>query len=397
MATEIKMPLLGQTSNEVTLLRWFVSEGEEITAGKPLCEVETDKVTMEMESFESGKILKLFSSPGSVIKTGEVIAIIGNSDEAFNNEYTKDIIIKGNTNDEEKDKIKNIKISKDNNLPKTNDLEFENKRNKKASKLVENLARIKNIDLNKVKGTGPGNYITRDDLDNFENSLMDLKEISLSQNQISIAKNLLKSKIEIPHYYLKREINADKFIKWRASSKDAGNIDISMYSVLIYATANSLKKMPILNGFYQDNKIILRKDINIGFALSIDNELYAPVIKNADTKNIIEIDKELKNISINIKSKNLQVTNISGGTFTVTNLGMFGIDEFLAVINLNQSGIFSIGKLRKILFIDSNESIKIRNVFTLNASFDHRFVNGKLGAEFIEIFSKIFEEEFSLM
>jgi pyruvate dehydrogenase E2 component (dihydrolipoamide acetyltransferase) len=397
MLIEIKMPQLGQTSDEVKLIKWLVSEGQEVKKGQALCEVETDKVTMEMESLESGKILKLVISPESIVRTGEVIAILGDSNDVLNEKNIEEIKINEKINSKETSEIKNDKIIEEVKSPKINELKPENINNIKATNLVKNIAKIKNIDLSKVKGTGPSGLITKEDLENYQKMMSETSnEVLLSQNQLSVAINLLKSKTEIPHYYLKREINADKFLKSKEFINNTEGSSISMYSFLIFATAQALKQMPKLNGYFKDNKVILRNDINIGFALSVGDELYVPVIKNADAKTIPVIDKELKSLALKAKSNDLEFNDISGGTFTITNLGMFGVDEFSAIINLSQAGIFSIGKLRKTLFIDENERMSIKNVFTLTASFDHRFINGKLGAEFIEIFRRIFEEELPL-
>ena len=212
--------------------------------------------------------------------------------------------------------------------------------------------------------------------------------IELSRSQMAVARNLLKSKTEIPHYYLKKEISADQYLKIKESGQN-----ISMYSALIFAAAKVLKQMPIMNLYFKDNKVFLRKEINVGFALSVGDDLYVPVIKNADTKELSLIDKELKALAKKANDSNLEASDISGGSFTITNLGMFGMDEFAAIINPSQSGIISIGRLRTVQFLEKDGTVKSKNVFTLVGSFDHRYINGKLGAEFIQKFSEIFEGE----
>ncbi len=396
---EIKMPQLGQTTDEVKIIRWLVKEGQEVKKGEPLCEVETDKVIMELESFENGTILKINVEPDTIVNSGTVIAVIGKAGEVIEKskeaEGKVEITEKVLTNEEqtvEKGKSKE-QAGEPDKVPTEYGSEI------KAISLVKNLAKIKNIDLRLVKGTGPQGLITREDLDNFIKGNASMppgtKEINLSQSQIAVARNLSKSKSEIPHYYLKSEIFADGVLKWRETHIGYDNTKVSIYSVLIYAVAIVLKQMPWLNGYFKDNKIILRKDVNIGFALAAGDELYVPVIKNADAKNIFEIDKDLKALSSRASIKKFNAGDLSGGTFTISNLGMFGIDEFCAIINPSQAGILAIGKLRKILYIDESERMNIKNVFTVTASFDHRFVNGKSGAEFIGKFKKIIEEEFN--
>lgn len=384
MITEIKMPQLGQTSDEVRLIRWLVKMGDKVKKGQALCEVETDKTVMEMETYVEGTVLKLCAEPDSFIKTGTMVAMIGDKDDKIDEG--------GQTVD---NTLKNDKIKTQDSLKanKTEDRVSGKKDSIKATRLVENLANKKNIDLSKVIGTGPRELITKEDLNNYERSLASSgKEevIELSKNQAAVGVNLSRSKTEIPHFYLKREVDAEKFLK----IKNSGH-DISMYSALIYATAKALKQMPLLNGYFKDNKVFFRKDINICFALSVGDELYVPVIKDADKKSIIEIDKELKALSIKA-GKKLEAKDLSGGTFTITNLGMFGIDEFAAIINPSQSGIFSIGKFKKVPYIDKDGKLAVKDLFTLSGSFDHRYVNGKSGAEFIDIFCRVFEENLSI-
>jgi pyruvate dehydrogenase E2 component (dihydrolipoamide acetyltransferase) len=392
MITEIKMPQLGQTTDEVRLIKWLVKEGDAVKMGQPLCEVETDKVTMEMESYARGKVIKLISPPDSIVKTDEVIAIIGDPKDNNAKDLKVDTEVKNglkvlsideNTTKEDKSSSRDKQVSK-------------NKGEIKATNLVKNLAKVKKIDLSDVKGTGPRGLITKSDLENYEKASKEEKIIELTPNQVAVARNLLKSKTEVPHYYLTREICVERFLKWKKLNKDTEDSKVSMYSIMVYATAKALNQMPVLNGYFKDCKIIMRKDINIGFALSVGNELYVPVVKNADLKKILEIDIEIKKLVSKAEQNNLVAGDISGGTFTITNLGMFDVNEFLAIINGTQSGIFSIGKIRKIPYVDKNEKISIKNIFSLTASFDHRFVNGKLGAEFMGIFGKIFEEELPL-
>lgn len=394
MITEIRMPQLGQTSDEIKLVNWLVGEGEKIEKGQALCEIETDKATMEMESYAAGRVLKLIASPESIIKTGQAIALIGDPEDTINDEDIKDIG-KNKKAILEKEIKTTIKEDADNTVETTakKNTESTNGNKIKATKLVKNIARIKKIDLSKIKGTGPRGIITKNDLEEYDKSSSPKDIIELTKNQLAVAKNLLKSKTEVPHYYLKREIVADKLIKFKESAINTGSLKISIYSILIYVTVKALKEIPKLNGYFKDNKIILRRDINIGFALSVGDELYVPVIRNANNKSMLEIDEELKILVEKAKKNDLEVKDISGGTFTITNLGMFGVDEFSPIINVLQLGILSIGKIRKIPFIDEDGNIEAKNVFSLTGSFDHRAINGKLGAEFIDVFSRYIEKE----
>ena len=385
---EIKMPQLGQTTDEVRIVRWLVKEGQEVKRGEPLCEVETDKTTMELESFEGGTVLKINVEPDTVVNSGAVIALIGKTGEIKEPKKAGNAV--------KKDEAGHGKIEiTETALTEVNDI--------KATSLVKNLAKIKNIDLRLVKGTGPQGLITRDDLDNFINrkyrgalsaaSAVGAKEIILTQSQSAVARSLSKSKSEIPHYYLKTEIFADNILKWREKNRNATNEKVSMYSIIIYAVANVLMQMPKMNAYFKENRIILYEDINIGFAVGVEDELFVPVIKNANKKDIMQIDLELKKLVANISSKKFESGDLAGGTFTISNLGMYDIDEFCAIINPQQSGILAVGKLKKVLHIDESGRMIIRNAFIITGSFDHRFVNGKNSAEFLSKLKHFMENE----
>ena len=358
MSIEIKMPSLGQITDEVKLLSWFVKEGQKIKKGDPLCEVETDKTTMDVESFESGTVLKLYAKPGATILAGAVIAVLG---EPY----------------EEVREVAKVK----------------------ATPLVKNIAREKNINLEYLKGTGAQGLITRKDLEGYLRSTKTRKRIKekvnvypLTQSQQAVATNLTRSKKEIPHYYLKTHIFIDSVLKWREENRNIDDIKVSIYSLFIYAIAKALREYPKLNGYFKDNKINLYNKVNVGFAVASNNELYVPVIHNADSKEIREIDKEVKLLIEKVQNEELEQQDISDCTFTISNLGMLAVDEFYAIINPPQAAIIAVGGMKKTLHIDKNNTISIRNVCSITGSFDHRIVNGAQGAAFIEKIKKILEE-----
>jgi pyruvate dehydrogenase E2 component (dihydrolipoamide acetyltransferase) len=177
------------------------------------------------------------------------------------------------------------------------------------------------------------------------------------------------------------------------SSNSKESSKVSMYAILVFAAAEVLKKFPKLNGYFKEDKIILRKKINIGFAVGEGEELFVPVIKNADVKSIFEIDKEVKSLIAKTISQRFEEGDLSEGTFTISNLGMYDIDEFYAIINPPQAGILAIGKIKKTLHVDEFEKISIRSEFTVTGSFDHRIVNGKSDAQFLQEFKKTIEEK----
>ena len=286
MTIEIRMPNLGQTTDEVKLLKWHIKEGQMVKKGDLLCEVETDKTTMDVESFAEGTVLRLNADPENIITAGSIIAVLGDPGEKV--EPKVEIVNKKEdqyvTGEERKLKQSNKDLNKTQILDELSS-------GIKATKLVKNIAIKKNIDLGKVKGTGPRGIITKSDLEKYSEliksrssaeekrdaELKEEKEVyTLTPNQQAVSVNLSKSKSSIPHYYLKSTVIADNLIARREKSKAETGKGISVYSYFIYATARALKKFPKLNGYFKDNKIYLYRNINIGFAISEEDELYVP-------------------------------------------------------------------------------------------------------------------------
>lgn len=387
IVVEIKMPNLSQTTNEVMLIKWLIEPGDIVKKGQPLCEVESDKSVMEVESFTSGTVLELLAEANTSIEAGTVIALIGEPGEKV--EKTQKISEKKQVNNLDKKETTKINIEKKEEEGKT----------VRASVIVKNLAAKKNVDLLNIKGSGPNNMITLADLNNYiehgkkkEKHKVMIKEEDLSHYQISIARNLTLSKSSIPHYYLSTQILMDGVLKLRANLKLKQTKKISMYTFFIYAVSRALREVPRVNAYFKNNKIFYFKEINIGIAISVGNDLYVPVIKNSDQKEIEGINKEIIELIKKTKNKNLTPEEIAGGTFTISNLGTHEIDEFYPIINPPQAGILGIGKARKTFLIKNNNSFVVRSVCRISGCFDHRIVNGEQGAEFMDKFKKILEE-----
>jgi len=377
---EIKMPSLSQTTNEVLLIKWRVKPGDIVKKGQTLCEVESDKSVMEVESFANGTVLQLLAEANTSIEAGSVIALIGEPGEAIEKKQVN------NLDKKEKNKIDTKKKEKE-------------RKKIRASVLVKNMAAKKKIDLSKITGTGPNHLITLEDLNDYikhsgekEKYKIMIKKEQLSQYQISTARNLTLSKASIPHYYLKTQIIMDDVLKLRSNLKLEQTKKISMYSFFIYAVSRALREVPRVNAYFEDNKIFYFKDINVGIAISVGNDLFVPVIRNSDQKEISEINKEVVELIKKTKDKKLKSEEIAGGTFTISNLGTHEIDEFYPIINPPQAGILGIGKVKKTFLVKNDNSFIVRFVCKVSGCFDHRVVNGEQGAEFMEEFKKILEE-----
>jgi pyruvate dehydrogenase E2 component (dihydrolipoamide acetyltransferase) len=311
----------------------------------------------------------------------------------------------------------------------------------KATSLVRNIARKLGIDLAAVVGTGPRGLITKKDLEDFRARgariegapaaaagagaarpgapvsgashaggaasapdtfpstvpvyapAGELKAVSLSKNQMLIGRNVSRSKREAPHYYLKTTVFMDLALKWRERNKRQDGSKVSVYSLFVHAAAKALKALPRLNGFFKDEKLVLFDEVNVGCAVTAGDDLYVPVIRSADCKGILEIDRELAWLVSKAQNGKLEPQDLLGGTFTLTNLGTYPVDEFCAVINPPQAGILAIARAKKTLHIDDEDRMSVRTACTLTGSFDHRIVNGAQGAEFMQKVKETLEEQ----
>ncbi len=430
MATEIVMPPLSQTTDEVKLVGWLVKEGDTIQKGDPVCEVETDKVSMEVESFASGRVLKILVEPDTVIQAGTAIAIIGaEGEEVPRGEGTavpaevQPVPLKPLHLQRQPASVAPVTLS-----PVAQDIAAKRGCNLeevvgtglggtvtgkdlfgrvtspvsgvKVTAIVRNLAQKHGIDLSSVKGTGPGGLITRDDLEGYRSGApapVGVHEagIGLTGNQQAIAFNLSKSKNEIPHYYLKTTVYMDHLLQHRADHPYPDGKRVSVTAFLVKAIAIALSRHPRLNGYFQDNTVHLYGNIGIALAVASGDELYVPVVRDPLTKDIREIGKGISRLAGKVRNGKLQKEDMKGGTFTVSNLGMYPVDEFFAIISPKQAGILAIGRMEKKMVIGDDDTMRIRPAVIVTGSFDHRVVNGVQGAEFLGELKNIIEEEMS--
>jgi pyruvate dehydrogenase E2 component (dihydrolipoamide acetyltransferase) len=428
MAVAIKMPQLSQTTEDVKLISWLVEEGQQVKKGDNLCEVETDKAVMPVESFESGTVLKLMAEPDTMVMSGTVIALLGKPGEnidqlleggpstAVTADFTETspgpvpapvqqpsqgtAPVPGHQPEPALSPGPVAPVSSQTGAPI-------DKSRIKATPLVINIAKKKNIPLENVTGSGPGGLITKKDLEEYAarpeafrqkagkpvSTAAGHKEYQLSKNQTHVARNLTRSFTQVPHYYLKCRVYTDTLLSWREKNKLPDGSKVSVYSILVYAAARTLKKFPGLNGFYRDNKLVLFNGINIGIAVTAGDDLHVPVIRDADKKSIRDIDREVRWLVAKAQNGKLEPRDILDGTFTLTNLGTYPVDEFCAIINPPQAGIVAIGHMTKTIFVDENDAMSIRTACTVTGSFDHRIVNGAKGAAFLEYYKKLLEEE----
>ena len=427
----ITMPRLSDTMEEGTISTWLKKVGDDVSEGDILAEIETDKATMEFESFYNGKLVHIGVSEGETVKVDDLIAIISDSDVDVDdllsnygkNQTSKDNnekVAENNQIDEKLDEenpVQNIEI-KSVDLSESRIL---------ASPLAKKIAEEKNIDLSTIKGSGDNGRIVKSDLDNVHNNLSQetttvinketqpeqeaapvapLKKLVIGEESFedvqnstmrnAIAKRLSQSKFSAPHYYLGVEFNMDNAIAFREQYNSIPDTKISFNDIVIKACAAALKKHPQVNSQWMENSIRLNHHVHIGVAVGVEDGLVVPVIKFADQESLHSINTMVRDYAVRAKSKKLRPDEIEGSTFTVSNLGMFGIQEFTSIINQPNSAILSVGSIVKKPVV-LNDKIVVSNTMKVTLACDHRSVDGVTGSLFLETLKGFIENPVTIL
>ena len=399
MSSKILMPALSPTMTEGVINKWLVKVGDNVKAGDIIAEIETDKATMEVEAVDEGKITHLLDeNVGSQVPVNSVIAII-DGDE---NESIQNLII-----EKEKPKEENKKIKEDLNLDKNiqvnqNSIHVKSDDRIKASPLVKKISKEKNIDLTTINGSGPDGRIIKRDLESHENVKASNIDINFKHEVIKpstmrkvIAKRTLEAKQQIPHFYLTIESDVGKLIELRKKINENNSVKVSFNDLIVKALAMAMKKNPNTNVYWQDNQIFKLNDIDVSVAVAIDEGLITPIVKKVNSKGLNEISKEIKELAKLAKTNSLKPEQYTGGSITVSNLGMFGISEFAAIISPPQASILAVGKIiQKPVVV--NESIEIGHTLKSTLSADHRVLDGAVAGKLLKDFNDIIEDPFQI-
>ena len=398
MSSKILMPALSPTMTEGIINQWLVKVGDNVKAGDIIAEIETDKATMEVEAVDEGKITHLLEDTANKqIPVNSVIAIIdGDDSEIIENKIKIDNNSK-DTNDIEIQKTKQIldsKISQNNNSKNSDD-------RLKASPLVKKIAKENNLDLSKFNGTGPDGRIIKRDIDS-NNIAEEIPNTSFkgditipSTMRKVIAKRTLEAKQQIPHFYLTVESNVDKLIGLRSKINENNLVKVSFNDLIVKAIGLAMKKNPNTNVYWQNEKIYQLNDIDVSVAVAIDEGLITPIIKNADSKGLNIISSEIRELAKLAKTNSLTPEQYTGGSITVSNLGMFGISEFAAIISPPQSSILAIGKIiKKPIVVD--DEVVVGNTLKSTLSADHRVLDGAVAGKSLKDFNDIIEDPFEI-
>ena len=395
----IKMPRLSDTMEEGTVSTWLVKVGDKVNEGDILAEIETDKATMEFESFYEGILLHIGINEGETATVDSLLAIIGDENADFSSALS-------NTETETKTDEKTTDIEKVSEVETdSSDVTIDNTHDPAErifiSPLAKKIATEKNIDLNLIKGSGENGRIVKLDIDNFEPSEKDAKDIKSITHPISlkssesfdeiensqmrkvIARRLTESKFSAPHYYLSVEFDMNNTIAFREQYNTLPDTKISYNDIVVKACAISLKKHPKVNSQWFSEKIRINHHVHIGVAVGVSDGLLVPVIKHANDKSLTQIGSEIKDMAVRSRDKKIKPEEMEGSTFTISNLGMYGIHEFTSIINQPNSAILSVGSIIKKPVV-KDEKILVGNTMKLTLACDHRTVDGVTGSEFLE-------------
>lgn len=412
MAEVIRMPRMSDTMTEGVIVEWHKKVGDKVEPGDILAEVETDKATMELESYQDGVLLHIGIEKGNAVPVEAIIAVLGEEGEEFASLLTEPAVETAIEN-----KAEVIKENNNNGTPlsetgSTQVIETpspSNDKRIKASPLAKKLAADRGIELSMVNGTGGEGRIIKRDIENYQvgdqaapvqipqiigqESYTDTK---LSQMRKAVASRLTASKFNAPHFYLTMEINMDQVITARKSMNEVSPVKISFNDIIIKAVASALRQHPAINVSWLGDRIRQNHHIHIGMAVAIEDGLIVPVIKFADNKSLSVISAESKQLGQKARDRKLKPVEFEGNTFTVSNLGMFDIDEFTAIINPPDACIMAIGSIKETAVFKDGIPVP-SNIMKVTLSCDHRAVDGASGAKFLQTFKSLMEDPVRLL
>lgn len=409
--TDIQMPRLSDTMEEGVIANWHKQVGDKVARGEVVAEIETDKALMELEAYDDGVLEKILVEAGTTVPIGEPIAVLGDGSgsaaEAAPAPATAAPAAAAPAAEEAPEAPAPAAA------PVETAARAEPGSKPKASPLAKAVAKEKGVDLGTVQGSGPGGRIIRADIDAAASAAPeptpapaaqtgapavvsdDVEEIPLSNIRKVTAKRLTESKQNAPHFYLTSAIDVTELLEFRASLNErlqsAGGPKISVNDLIVKAVATSLRANPAVNVSFAGDKMLRHKRINLGVAVAIEGGLVVPVVSDADRKSVSEIATESRELAGKAREGKLKLDEMSGGTFSISNLGMFGIEQFSAVINPPEAAILAVGAARDEVQVRDGEFVA-RKILRVTLSADHRAVDGAVGAAFLQQFTSLLED-----
>ena len=424
MAEIVRMPKLSDTMTEGVVAEWHKSVGDTIESGDLLADIETDKATMEFESFQEGVLLHIGVEKGQTAPVDSILAILGEKgedvtallkEEQVSSESNKDEVSEAEVIQPKVEEVKSSEVSPPAPQPVPS---FSTPQPStttsfppsttisngvvKASPLAKKLADERGLNLNLIKGTGTDGRIVKRDIENYQgkssfSGVESFIDTPVSQMRKVIAQRLAESKFSAPHFYLTVSIDMDNAMEARTSiNKSINPLKISFNDLVVKAVAVSLKENPKVNASWYGDFIRYNEHVHIGVAVAVDEGLLVPVVRFADEKPLTQIGAEVKEFAQKAKDKKLQPEDWAGNTFTISNLGMFGIDEFTAIVNPPDSCILAVGGIQQVPVVKNGQVVP-GNVMKVTLSCDHRVVDGAVGSAFLNSFKNYLENPVLLL
>ncbi len=411
MAEVIRMPRLSDTMTDGKIVVWNKKVGDKIKPGDTLADVETDKATMELESYWSGTLLYIGVEAGNAVKVDGVLAVVGKEGEDYQSLITES----------PKENTAAAKQTTANSTALTATAAPEEKKAApvaasderiKASPLAKKVAAEKGIDISMLSGSGDGGRVIKKDVDQYTSTVAkkdaapmvsflastteSYTDIELTQMRKTIARRLSESMFGAPHFYLTMEINMDNAMTARNAINEVSPVKVSFNDMIIKACAAALRQHPDVNSSWMNDFIRRNHHIHIGSAVAMPEGLIVPVVKFADQKSLSQIAAETKSLYSKAKDKKLQPAEFSGNTFTISNLGMMDIEEFTAIINPPDSCILAVGRIKEVV-IKKGDGFGVTNIMKLTLSCDHRSVDGAVGASFLQTLKGYIENPVTML
>ena len=413
----VQMPKMSDTMTEGVIAAWHKKVGDTVKSGELMAEIETDKATMEYESYDNGILLYIGAEKGQAVAVDGVLAIVGDKDadwkallEASKGSGTSKPAEK---TEEKKAEPKEEKQSTQSSTPAKEEANQSSNGRVKASPLAKSIAKEKGYDIAKIKGSGDHGRVTKTDVENYKPvaetkapakdgksatvvlpqvvGKESFEEVPVSQMRKVITKRLSESMYTAPHFYVTMEINMDKAVEARKSINEIAPLKVSFNDIVLKAVASALRQHPDVNASWMGDKIRKNHHIHIGVAVAVKDGLLVPVIRFADNKSLSHIAAEVKDLAQKAQDKKLQPADWEGSTFTISNLGMFGVEEFTAIINTPDSCILAVGGIKETAIV-KNGQLAVGNVMKVTLSCDHRVVDGATGAAFLKTLKGLLED-----
>jgi pyruvate dehydrogenase E2 component (dihydrolipoamide acetyltransferase) len=417
MATKVMMPKLSDTMEEGIILRWVRKEGDPVKQGEIIAEIQTDKADMELEAYDSGVLRKVVVPEGGKVAIGELIAVIGEPDEDISSMFTPSVpgggkkLEKGEptTTVGQKGIESQPKSSAEEVMPKPADIRI------RISPLARRLASEHHVDLLQVRGTGPDGRILKRDVESLlalivgvlplevpqsaaipSGTQNEYEDVELTLMRKTVAKRMHESKATVPHFYVTMEINMDKAIEFRKDLNEVGTQKVTFTDLIVKSAAKALLEHPKVNSSYLGDRIRQNKRVNIGVAVALDDGLITPVVRNCELKTLEQIASEIKDLADRAKERKVRPEEFQDGTFTISNLGMFDVENFAAIINPPEGAILAVGRIAEKPVAVRSE-IVLGHTMKVTLSCDHRVIDGAVGAQFLQELKKILESPISLL